>query len=289
MNSDILNTYDESRTDFKPYGLTCELWTPCLMKKSDRHNEIELNYFTEGTITYLLQGRKVAIPPKKLTIFWGLIPHQIVQNEGSAPYFVCTIPFSQFLEWKLPVSFVDKILKGEILQDESEASSLYDEYLLNNWITDITKKNHQEVIILEMRARLSRMAINNLTINQREPQDINSNEISQVEKIAIYIAQNHKNPIKVSDIGKAVGFHPDYANALFKKTFGTTLSEYITGERIAYAQRELTTSCKSITEIAFECGFNSISRFNATFLKINNCTPREYKKRYHEPSLIQVV
>ena len=29
----------------------------------------------------------------------------------------------------------------------------------------------------------------------------------------------------------------------------------------------------SITEIAFDCGFNSVTRFNAAFKKINNCTP----------------
>jgi len=32
--------------------------------------------------------------------------------------------------------------------------------------------------------------------------------------------------------------------------------------------------------IAFECGFNSINRFNAAFRKINKCTPREFKKKY---------
>ncbi len=35
----------------------------------------------------------------------------------------------------------------------------------------------------------------------------------------------------------------------------------------------------SITDIAYECGFNSIARFNATFFKKIQCTPREYKKK----------
>ncbi|MEZ4850997.1 MAG: helix-turn-helix domain-containing protein [Bacteroidia bacterium] len=33
-----------------------------------------------------------------------------------------------------------------------------------------------------------------------------------------------------------------------------------------------------MTEIAFKCGFNSISRFNAAFLKINRRTPRDFRK-----------
>jgi hypothetical protein len=84
------------------------------MRKPDRHNEIELNYFPAGSITYLFQEHKINIPPKRLSMFWGLVPHQIVDFEGMSPYYVCTIPFSQFLEWKFPTAFVETVLNGGI-------------------------------------------------------------------------------------------------------------------------------------------------------------------------------
>ena len=84
----------------------------------------------------------------------------------------------------------------------------------------------------------------------------------------------------MNDIGDAVGLHPDYANTLFRKTFGRTLSEYIIEERIAHAQRKLVSTSDSITEIAFDCGFNSISRFNSAFKKSNQCTPRAFRKQH---------
>jgi AraC family transcriptional regulator, melibiose operon regulatory protein len=280
-NSEILKTFNEKRDEFKPYGLTCELWTPGLMRKPDRHNEIEINYFSEGSVTYLLQDKKITIPAKKLAIFWGLVPHQIINFEGISPYFVCTIPLSQFLEWKLPETFVDRILKGEVLFETSDIFSTFDEFLLNNWFTDLNENNSTDAAILEMRARLSRMAENSLSKSEKIHSPIQSNEVSNVERIAVYIAQNFYNPIKVSEIGEAVGLHPDYANSIFKKAFGCTLNEYIIEERISHAKRNLVATDKSITEISFECGFNSISRFNAAFRKINNCTPREFRKRYH--------
>ena len=280
MNSEILNVFDENRNQFKPYGLTCELWAPNLMKTPDRHNEIEINYFSEGSITYLFHGKKITIPAKRLAVFWGLIPHQIVHYEGNAPYFVCTIPFSRFLAWKLPDAFVDSILQGEVLMEALPASAFYDEYLLKGWIRDIKNKALEEVILLELQARLNRMALSNLPTGTKDYTPIYPNEISQVEKIAIYIAQNYTKRIKISDIAEAVDLHPDYANAIFKKAFGTTLSEHITSERISHAQRSLVATSNSITAIAYECGFNSISRFNSAFLKINGCTPREYRKRY---------
>lgn len=277
-NSEIVNTFDESRDAFKPYGLTCELWTPNLMMKPDRHNEIEINYLTEGSMTYLFQGKQISVPAKKLAIFWALIPHQIVHYEGDSPYYVCTIPFSQFLAWKLPAAFVDRVLKGEILLESSEASSQYDEYLLRNWVQDLNNKGADEVALLEMHARLSRLAIRNRPFKIKDHTSFQSKETNPVVNIAVYIAQNYLNPIKVADIGKAVGLHPDYANSIFKKSFGYTLREYILAERISHAQRKLITTDMKITELAFACGFNSISRFNAAFLKITRCTPREYRK-----------
>lgn len=279
LNSEMPKIFNESRTELKPYGLTCELWTPSLMKKPDRHNEIELNYFTEGSVTYLFQDKKITVPSKRLIIFWGLIPHQIIKYERKFPYFVSTIPFSQFMEWKLPALFVDRILKGEILFESSEELSIHDEFLFHNWIKDVKNKDSTKIIQLEMRARLSRMANNNLYAEEKSSTPIHLNEINQVERISVYIARNYANPIKTSDIGNAVGLHSDYANSIFKKAFGVTLSEYITEERISHAQRKLAASDMSITEIAFDCGFNSVTRFNAAFKKINNCTPREFRKR----------
>jgi len=63
----------------------------------------------------------------------------------------------------------------------------------------------------------------------------------------IYIARNYKESIKNEDIGKAVGLHPDYANTIFKKSFGMTLNQYVNLQRILHVQRQLSVSQHSIT------------------------------------------
>ena len=107
MNSEKCYSFDKFREEFKPYGLTCETWIPRVMPRYDRHNEIEINYLPQGNITYLRHSEKITIPNKRFTIFWGLIPHQIIHYENVEKYYVCTIPFAHFLSWKLPVQFVD--------------------------------------------------------------------------------------------------------------------------------------------------------------------------------------
>lgn len=279
-NTEKLNYFDQYRDAFRPYGLTCELWSPHVMRKPDRHNEIEINYFAEGSITYLFRGSKITIPPKSMALFWGLVPHQIVDYKEYAPYFVCTIPLAQFLEWNLPTFLVDRILKGEVIIEDSGEHSLYDPFMLTNWIDDLSKIDGREVSLLEMQARLTRLAKRVQQCDKGQRLQIHSANSNHVERIAMYIAKNYSRPIKASDIGEEVGLHPDYANVVFKKAFGSTLNEYIIQERISQAQRKLVASDKSITDISYECGFNSISSFNAAFKRINKCTPREYRNVY---------
>ncbi|WP_436488941.1 helix-turn-helix domain-containing protein [Chitinophaga sp. ARDCPP14] len=278
-NTGKLYTFDEGRSEFKPYGLTCELWTPALMRKPDRHNEVEINYLISGGITYLFQGAKITIPEKSLCVFWGLIPHQIVDATCSAPYYVCTIPLTLFLEWKLPALFIDSILKGDVIIEDPGEHSLFDTFLFKNWLKDLSENNDREATLYEMRARLIRLATRVLPLKQHERLQVQAGEIGKVEQMALYIAQNYMNPLKIADIGRAIGLHQDYANVIFKKAFDTTINDYVIQERILHAQRKLITTDKKITEIAFECGFNSINRFNAAFRKINKCTPREFKKK----------
>ena len=169
------------------------------------------------------------------------------------------------------------MLRGDILYEQTDEYSQYDEFLLNNWLKDSGVNMQSDLILLEMQTRITRMA------HHLQSSDdgiaLASYQTTLIEKITIYLTKNYCNDIKANDIGDAVGLHPDYANYIFKKALGTTISDYIAELRIAHAQRKLLTTDMSITDIAYECGFNSIARFNATFFKKIQCTPREYKKK----------
>lgn len=278
-NSEILKSFDEKREVFKPYGLTFEKWKTSLMGKFDRHNEIEINFFPDGGISYFFQNHKVDIPPGRMAIFWGLIPHKIIAYEHETSYYVCTIPLTMFLSWELPNTFVNALLKGEVLIEGSSDYKRFDTYLFEQWLEEVRNGLPKRASLYELQARVLRMSERVMANNQANPM-IHSSELNLIEQIAIYIAKNYNNSIKISDIGKSVGLHPDYANAIFKKAFGRTLTEHITIERITHAQRKLITTDAPVVEIAMDCGFNSISSFNASFRKLNNCTPREYRRQF---------
>jgi AraC-like DNA-binding protein len=281
-------SFDPNRPDFAPYGLTCVRWSPSPMRRPDHHNEVELNLLATGWIVYLFGGRKVRIEAGRLSVFWAAIPHQIIEFGTKTEYFVATIPFAWFLQCKLPDNFVQPLLRGEVHSEPPPGRGRSDRDLFAQWAADLRKpaKETNDIVMLEMEARLRRLAAALPTLpsplGQTRPRQraLQDGGLNKVEQMACLIARRYTESLQVEEIGRTVGLHPNYAMSLFKKTFGTTLIDYLTHHRISHAQRLLATTDKKIVEIAFSSGFNSISRFNEAFRRACGCSPREYRLRH---------
>ena len=88
----------------------------------------------------------------------------------------------------------------------------------------------------------------------------------------------HSAKLSAADIIIAVvGLHANYAMALFKNSFDTTLNEYLIQNRLSHAQRLLATTDEKILSIAFDSGLGTLSRFNDAFKTAFKCTPKTYR------------
>lgn len=280
-------SFDPSRPDFAPYGLTCVHWRPSPMRRPDHHNEVELNFLESGSVTYLLGGTKTVVEAGRLSVFWAAIPHQIIDFGTETAYYVATIPLQCFLQWRLPEKFVQPLMQGRLVSERGAGGVGSDVQLFERWESDLVKKSPEleRPVLLEMQARLIRLALEipeqAKTRSRRNQTDsITDTGLNKVEQMACFIAQNYTEKLTVEQIGAAVKLHPNYAMSLFQKTFGTTLISYLTQHRISHAQRLLATTAQTVTEIAFESGFLSISRFNDAFRRACGCSPREYRKSH---------
>lgn len=281
-----LHTFDPNRRDFSPYGLSCVNWQPSLMPRPDHHNEIELNFLTTGSLTYLLGNKKVVINAGRFSLFWAAIPHQIIGYTDEKPYLVATIPLHDFLQWRLPEEFVQALMQGNLLCEADDQRAAADINLFEQWVTDLAQpaREFARSVLLEMQARITRLALQYQLEKRLDARNHLSGladaSLSKVEQMACFIAQHYTQKLTTKQIGDAVNLHPSYAMNLFQKTFGSTLVSFITQHRVMHAQRLLTISDKTITEIALQSGFSSISRFNEAFHQISGCSPRDYRKAH---------
>ncbi len=282
-------TFDHKRPDFLPYGLRCDRWQAVLMKRPDRHNEIEVNYLVKGSLTYLLAGRKVTVSAGRFALFWAAIPHQIIAFEGDRPYYVVTIPLAWFLGLKLPERLLRPLLHGCCVCETEEGRSESDRLLFETWLEDFRCDQHERkrVALYEIEARLLRLALALPEDSRggakpkasRQPV-ISEGGLSKVEQMAAFIAQHYAEPLTVGRISASVGLHPNYAMNIFQAAFGATIVSYLTELRVSHAQRLLVTGDDTVLSVALASGFNSISRFNAAFKAVCGCSAREYRKNY---------
>lgn len=100
----------------------------------------------------------------------------------------------------------------------------------------------------------------------------------KILEVVNYIQSNLQSLLTVAQLAARTHQHPDYFSRLFHECTGERPIPYIQNKRIERAQFLLITSDLSISDIAAETGFESISYFSRTFKKLCGQTPGEYKK-----------
>ena len=110
---------------------------------------------------------------------------------------------------------------------------------------------------------------------------------STLSQVIVYAAQKQENnfPVAKSSISylnfKTLSLKYNYSydrfRHLFTEHFGISPNSYLTNQRINHAKRLLKSSDASITDIAYDCGFNSSSQFTNIFKKYVGITPKEYR------------
>lgn len=100
-------------------------------------------------------------------------------------------------------------------------------------------------------------------------------------KITSFIEKNYQEKINLSDFTKVMFYSKRHISRLFKDDMGISIFDYLKLYRIF--QASLILRCKgenlSITEIAYECGYNSLSSFYSDFKDIFAMTPREFRSK----------
>ena len=86
--------------------------------------------------------------------------------------------------------------------------------------------------------------------------------------------------ISLSEASALVNMSNVSFNRFMKKRTGKTFVDYVNDVRIGYASMWLIEKDVSVSEVAFNSGFNNIANFNRIFKKLKNCTPTQYKSEF---------
>ena len=113
-----------------------------------------------------------------------------------------------------------------------------------------------------------------------------SSESRRVLKVKDFINTHINDELRLEQLANLVSMTPTAFSRFFKLRTGKTLSEYIVDIRLGHAARLLLDTNDSVSEICWNCGFNTLSNFNRLFRKRKGCSPTEFREKYCKTKVI---
>jgi len=112
---------------------------------------------------------------------------------------------------------------------------------------------------------------------------ISENEGIRIGSIYNFISQNFTKPITLEEVADQASLTPQAFCRYFKKHTGNTFVAFLNEMRVHEACKKLThQKCESISAVAYNCGFNSITNFNRVFKSVIGNSPKEFMISFHK-------
>ena len=102
-----------------------------------------------------------------------------------------------------------------------------------------------------------------------------------VRDILVYCMAHYTEPMSLDDLSGELHLSKYYISHIFKKRLNLSFPDFINGLRVEHACRCLNGE-RSVTDVAYASGFNSIRSFNRNFEQHTGMTPTEYLRRYQK-------
>ena len=282
----------QSTVEQAPNSLEVAHDQPGLMSQPHWHAQVEVNFVMRGAVHYRMQDHMVVLERGSLALFWGGLPHQLIDTSADSEFIAIHLPLVHFFRLRLPGLVQFRLMHGATLVTSSGDDG--DFFNFDRWCAYMrsgaqAKVNHA---IDELLLRIERIPFGPFELidasgetapagGQAHPQPF-----ARVRHIVDFIADNFRRDIDSSDIAESADIHPKYAMSIFRKSTGMTLNEYLTLMRLSFAQSMLIRDDGNVLRIAMESGFRSLSAFNKSFRKIAGKSPSDFRRVYRPGHII---
>lgn len=253
-----------------------------LNEKSDMqhaHKEIELIYVIKGSLQVKVNNKIFQMKSSDFILVNTNEFHSI-QSEKDNLFIIIHFNYLELCSLLLQKSLLFSC-------NSTENTYLYDrkfriaiEELLTVYMN---QNNGSQVVFLEKVFKLISILdfnylkhIDKLKIEGNKPGKV-SNE--RLPDILDYIHSNYSDPLTLEKVASIHYISIPYLSKIFKKQTGKTFSKYLNEIRLAHAVNDLTNSNKSLTRVALDNGFPTITAFNRTFNEFYHLKPGDYRRK----------
>lgn len=264
--SSIRLWYNRERDDFSPH------W----------HYAVEIIMPIENTYTVIAQREETVLNPYDIMFIPAGELHE-VKAPDSGSRIIALFDYAAISNLKSFASLTPFLSQATVLRYDPNSPVYVREYnLIHQIIEEYTTQNSFFELVIYSRLLSFFVALGRFKmLGDKDYAKADSNRQKELsKKLAIafeYIDAHYTEDVSLDDVAFVAGFSKFHFSRLFKQCSGQNLHEYLCYKRIKASEILLLKPELSITEIAFQSGFSSLSTFNRIFKSINNCSPTEYR------------
>lgn len=266
----------------KKYHTDAETGFRCRYIKSDTeyfrphyHNYYELFLMIRGNAKHIVNGEIQKIHERQLFFIRDFDVHDYARSEDSFEFI--NFAFEKELFDLLFEYIGDSAEKEKFLTSPLPPCTLLspkDNENLFFSFTELNQSNESQEVITKAKLILAKVFL----------QYFHTSDV-QLNKIPLWLEMTYekmKNPKNfIAGIGRMCeisGKSREHMSRLFKKYYSQTPTDFITQMRLEMAVNLLLMSNFSVTDICYECGFETLSWFYKCFCKKFGKTPVQYRK-----------
>ena len=107
----------------------------------------------------------------------------------------------------------------------------------------------------------------------------NDEKSDRINKMYEYILSQFNDPsLRITELANEFNMSASAFGHFYKKSTNKSFTQFVVDLRLGHSIWLMQNSNKSISEIAFESGFNNIANFNRLFKKNKFITPKQYRR-----------
>ncbi|MGD8374524.1 MAG: AraC family transcriptional regulator [Acidobacteriota bacterium] len=93
-----------------------------------------------------------------------------------------------------------------------------------------------------------------------------------------YLDRNYTRRVTLREVSQSVHLSPNYLSALFRKETGMTVTDHIRKRRMCLAERLLLEGEHTISEVAYQVGYQNYRDFHRNFVRVRGRSPRSFRR-----------
>lgn len=233
------------------------------------HKNMELLYVLEGEVELLLDSRRETVPAGEYALIFSNQIHSY-QSPKPSKSWVCVFSGDYVSEFERQMEGYTGV-RSRFCCPESLQQYLKDAILFPSLQAE------NAASIYQRKACLYAVCGQYLTCNPELVRIDSSTSLSH--RIIQILSEQYASDITMKDLAEQLGYDYHYLSRYFHRMFHTNFRTFLNQYRVDHAVYLLSHSDTSITEIAFESGFQSIRSFNRAFREIAAVSPRRYSRK----------